>query len=84
MDRLQHAGAFVVQFRAESLSAGLQKTGRIEHVASGRITVFGSLPELLTVLDQMLTDVGTQLQTAERDTSSRSNGVKASTRREKK
>jgi len=50
MSGLQHAYAFVVQFRATGDPATGELSGRVEHVASGRMANFDCLedvPELL-------------------------------------
>jgi hypothetical protein len=53
----QHTEAFVVQFRAGTDVAAGQCDGRLEHVASGRVTHFQSLEELPALLKQWLTDL---------------------------
>jgi hypothetical protein len=55
----QHTEAFVVQFRAGTDVADGQYDGRLEHVASGRVTHFRSLEELAALLRRWLTDLGT-------------------------
>jgi len=54
MNGLQHAGAFVIQFRAGTDFDGGRVAGRIEHVASGRTAVFDSVDELLGIIRRML------------------------------
>jgi hypothetical protein len=53
----QHTEAFVVQFRAGTDVAAGQCDGRLEHVASGRMTHFRSLEELLALMKQWLTEL---------------------------
>jgi len=49
--------AFVVQFRAETTLGQGRCTGRVEHVASGQVTRFASLEELLAFMAQVLTAI---------------------------
>ena len=42
--------AFVLQLRAEANVTGGELTGRVEHLASGRVAHFDSLAELLRFL----------------------------------
>ncbi len=56
----QHTEAFVVQFRGGTDVAG-RYDGRLEHVASGRVTHFQSLEELAALLKRWLTDLGAAL-----------------------
>ena len=53
---LQHASAFLVQFRGTELGSG-HLPGRVEHVASGRTATFRSLEELPQILVSMLKSV---------------------------
>ena len=64
MKTLQHAGAFVVQFRADCILGGGALSGRIEHVASGRTVGFHSREELVDVLEQMVKELRTALDGA--------------------
>ena len=61
MHRMQHAGAFVVQFRAATdFDAGCVE-GRVEHVATGRTARFDSVQELLAIIALALKEsCGTQ------------------------
>jgi len=54
MNSLQHAGAFVIQFRAGSDFDTGPVVGRVEHVASGQSERFESVEELLASLARML------------------------------
>jgi hypothetical protein len=54
MNPLQHAGAFVLQFRAGSDFDAGRVAGRVEHVASGQTERFESVEELLASLARML------------------------------
>jgi hypothetical protein len=49
MTGLQYTNAFVVQLRDDK-----DRSGRIEHVASGRTSKFQSLAELPSILERML------------------------------
>ncbi|HET8669454.1 MAG TPA: hypothetical protein VFM05_02155 [Candidatus Saccharimonadales bacterium] len=49
--------AFVVHFRTNSDIAQGRVTGRVEHIASGQLTHFTSLEELLTFLGRVLATV---------------------------
>ena len=49
--------AFVVYFRTNSAVTQGRVAGRVEHIASGQATHFASLEELLTFIDQVLTNV---------------------------
>ena len=57
MNTLQHVGAFVVQFRSESVLEGKPLAGRIEHVTSGRTATFHSLEALMEALDRVINEV---------------------------
>jgi hypothetical protein len=46
--------AFVVHFRTDSDVTHGRVAGRVEHVASGRITYFSSLEELLAFMGRVL------------------------------
>jgi hypothetical protein len=54
MKGLQHANAFVIQFRGTNQADAEGFSGRIEHVASGRTALFKSLEELPHILLKML------------------------------
>ena len=54
MSGLQHANAFVVQFRSADEEATGALAGRVEHVASGRTATFQAVDELPHVLRRML------------------------------
>jgi hypothetical protein len=56
MNDLQHAGAFVVQFRTSTNFAAGHVAGRVEHIASGWCAHFASAQELLTIFDRVLND----------------------------
>jgi len=56
MNRSQHTGAFVVQFRTDADLASNQCVGRVEHVATSREVRFGSLAELLGFIERVLAD----------------------------
>jgi hypothetical protein len=49
--------AFVVHFRTNSDVAHGRIAGRVEHVASGQVTHFSSLEELLAFMAQVLATV---------------------------
>ena len=50
----QYSNSFVIQFQAETEVEPNTLTGRIEHVASNRMTHFNTLEELLTFVNQVL------------------------------
>jgi hypothetical protein len=54
MRGLQHANAFVIQFRGTDEAHANQLPGRLEHVASGRTATFESVEELPQLLRKML------------------------------
>ena len=54
MNGLQHAGAFVIQFRAGTDFESGRVGGRLEHIASGRTACFESADQLLTLLARIL------------------------------
>lgn len=62
-DPLSPQRAFVVQFRVNSDLTHGQYHGRVEHVLSGRATVFTSLEELTVFMTRVVTDL--QRATAE-------------------
>lgn len=51
---LQHATAFVIQFRGPVQARTDQLSGRVEHVATGRTATFQSIEELPQLLLKML------------------------------
>ena len=51
--------AFVVQLRAEADVAHGRVLGRVEHVASGQVTHFHSVEELLAFMARVLHEAGT-------------------------
>ena len=56
MSGLQHANAFVIQFRSDANLASGKLAGRIEHVASGATANFQSVEEVPEVLQRMLNE----------------------------
>jgi hypothetical protein len=50
--------AFVVQFTREAGTTPGTFAGRVEHLSSGRRARFGSPAELLTILEQLLDELG--------------------------
>ena len=56
MNGLQHAGAFVIQFREGTDFGAGRVAGRIEHIASGRSGRFDSAAALLDLLATVLED----------------------------
>jgi hypothetical protein len=55
---LQHANAFVIQFRGAAEADADHLPGRVEHVASGHTETFRSVEELPQLLRKMLRSVG--------------------------
>lgn len=51
---LQHANAFVIQFRGPAQARADQLSGRVEHVATGLTANFQSIEELPQLLLEML------------------------------
>jgi hypothetical protein len=49
--------AFVVQFRAKTTDAQLSWEGHVEHLVSGQVARFSSPEELLTFLNNVLSDM---------------------------
>ena len=60
MKGLQHANAFVIQFRGADEAAAERFSGRVEHVASGRTTLFQTVEELPQILLKMLRAVASE------------------------
>jgi hypothetical protein len=60
MKGLQHANAFVIQFRVADEAATERLSGRVEHVASGRTTLFQTVEELPQILLKMLRAVASE------------------------
>jgi hypothetical protein len=54
---LQHAKAFVIQFREADEADAERFSGRVEHVASGRTALFQTVEELPQILLTMLRSV---------------------------
>ncbi|MDX2168607.1 MAG: hypothetical protein SF182_16155 [Deltaproteobacteria bacterium] len=50
--------AFVVQFSRDTDHVRRECSGRVEHLSSGRRAHFNSTAELLTILDQLLDELG--------------------------
>ena len=59
MKGLQHANAFVIQFRGTD-EAAEKFSGRVEHVASGRTALFQTVEELPQILLKMLRTVASE------------------------
>ncbi len=57
MKGLQHANAFVIQFRGADDGDKGSISGRVEHVASGRTAIFQSVDELPQILVNILSTV---------------------------
>jgi hypothetical protein len=60
MKGLQHANAFVIQFRGTDESDAGRFPGRVEHVASGRTALFQSVEDLPEILLKMLRDLASE------------------------
>jgi hypothetical protein len=60
MKGLQHANAFVIQFRGADESDAGKFPGRVEHVASGRTALFQSVEDLPEILLKMLRDLASE------------------------
>jgi hypothetical protein len=58
MKGLQHANAFVIQFR--DTDDADRFSGRVEHVASGRTALFQTVEELPQILLKMLRSVASE------------------------
>lgn len=52
--------AFVIQFGSETVPAQNLFAGRIEHISSGQVTHFQSLPELEAFMTQIMTSVNNE------------------------
>jgi hypothetical protein len=57
MEGWQYRGAFVIQFRPESDIEAGRVEGRVEHIASYKMTRFHSVDELLDFIASVLTEV---------------------------
>jgi hypothetical protein len=57
---LQHANAFVIQFRGANETDIQSCSGRVEHVASGRTALFQTLEDLPQILLKMLGTVASE------------------------
>ena len=62
MKGLQHANAFVIQFRDADQSPAEKFSGRVEHVASGRTALFHAVEELPQILLKMLEPVASDTE----------------------
>lgn len=60
MKGLQHANAFVIQFRGADEADTARFPGRVEHVASGRTALFETVEELPQILLKMLRIVASE------------------------
>jgi ABC-type amino acid transport substrate-binding protein len=60
MNGLQHANAFVIQFRGADEADAARLSGRVEHVASGRTALFQTVEELPQILLKMLRTVASE------------------------
>ena len=65
MKGLQHANAFVIQFRAADEPDTARLSGRVEHVASGRTVLFQTLEELPQILLKMLNNAASDEELAD-------------------
>lgn len=65
MKGLQHANAFVIQFRAADEPDTARISGRVEHVASGRTALFQTLEDLPRILLKMLEKAASDKEWAE-------------------
>ena len=54
MNGLQHTGAFVIKFHADTAMYAGRCEGRVEHVATGQTMHFYMLVDLLAFLDRMM------------------------------
>ena len=62
MKGLQHANAFVIQFRGTDQANADRFSGRVEHVASGRTALFQTVEELPQILLKMLRSVASETE----------------------
>lgn len=62
MKGLQHANAFVIQFRGADQTDAERFSGRVEHVASGRTALFQTFEELPQILLKMLETVASDTE----------------------
>jgi hypothetical protein len=62
MKGLQHANAFVIQFRGGNETDTQRFSGRVEHVASGRTALFETVEELPQILLKMLRTVASEMK----------------------
>jgi hypothetical protein len=60
MKGLQHASAFVIQFRGADEPDRERFSGRVEHVASGRTALFETVEELPQILLKLLGTVASE------------------------
>jgi hypothetical protein len=60
MKGLQHANAFVIQFRGADELDAARFSGRVEHVASGSTALFETVEELPQILLKMLRIVASE------------------------
>jgi hypothetical protein len=65
MKGLQHANAFVIQFRGNDEGDADRFSGRVEHVASGRTALFQTVEELPQILLKMLRFVASEKEGAD-------------------
>lgn len=56
-DGLLHDRAFAIRFGGEAAQAQSPSAGRVEHISTGQVTHFDSLPELVSFVNQILTSV---------------------------
>jgi hypothetical protein len=62
MRELQHNGAFVIQFRADTNFREGRVSGRVEHIASGHCGQFESVRALLDLLARVLEETQSSKQ----------------------
>lgn len=56
-DGLLHDRAFTIRFGGDSAPTQSLSAGRVEHISTGHVTHFESLPELVKFVNQILASV---------------------------
>jgi hypothetical protein len=64
-DSWQHSGSFVIRFNPITHPIAKRFSGRVEHVATGKMLRFESMEELTAFMTAVLTEVRTRLEQAD-------------------
>jgi hypothetical protein len=64
-DVWQHSGSFVIRFNPITNPVAKRFSGRVEHVATGKMLRFESMDELTAFMTSVLTEVRSRMEQAD-------------------